>query len=71
MTGLSDDEPVASPCVHVCCLDLATDLCIGCFRNRDELARWPTLSALEKRRVLHLVAARRAAASDGDLADAE
>jgi predicted Fe-S protein YdhL (DUF1289 family) len=36
-------EPVASPCIGVCVLDTA-DICEGCFRTMDEIARWSTFS---------------------------
>jgi len=32
-----------SPCIHICALD-ANNLCLGCFRSRDEIARWSQLS---------------------------
>jgi len=31
-----------SPCVDICKLD-DNDLCLGCFRSRDEIARWSQL----------------------------
>ncbi len=34
MTGL------ASPCINVCTLDLATDTCLGCGRTLREIERW-------------------------------
>ncbi len=32
-----------SPCIHLCALDL-DGICLGCFRSRDEIARWSHLS---------------------------
>jgi predicted Fe-S protein YdhL (DUF1289 family) len=57
-----DDAVVPSPCVDICHLDLATDLCVDCFRTRDEVGTWLNLSADERRRVLARVEMRRAAA---------
>ena len=32
-----------SPCIGVCKLDVNNNLCIGCFRSADEIAKWPQL----------------------------
>jgi len=48
----------ASPCVRLCQLD-DDGLCLGCFRVRDEIARWLRLSDEEKAAVNLAVAARR------------
>lgn len=31
---------LTSPCISVCRINAATDLCEGCFRTRDEIAAW-------------------------------
>ena len=31
---------LSSPCLSVCRMNSATDLCEGCFRTRDEIAAW-------------------------------
>jgi uncharacterized protein len=33
----------ASPCIDICALD-PSGVCLGCFRSRDEIARWSQLS---------------------------
>lgn len=43
------DSTVPSPCIAVCQLDSATDLCLGCRRHVDEIRDWPIMSAEEKR----------------------
>jgi uncharacterized protein len=40
---------VPSPCIHVC--KLVGDVCVGCFRTRDEIARWLQMSDEEKAQV--------------------
>jgi predicted Fe-S protein YdhL (DUF1289 family) len=40
-----------SPCVNICHLD-ANDVCVGCLRTRDEIARWSRMSDTEKVSVL-------------------
>jgi uncharacterized protein len=43
---------LATPCVNVCLLDAGTGLCIGCGRIIDEIARWSTMSDLERRAIM-------------------
>ncbi len=45
----SFDTSVPSPCIAVCQLDSATDLCVGCRRHVDEIRDWPIMTAAEKR----------------------
>jgi len=51
-----------SPCVHVCLMDYAQGLCIGCHRTLDEITYWTTYTADRKKEVLAAIAARRAIA---------
>lgn len=46
------DEPVDSPCIKVCVVDLESEHCIGCGRSRREIAGWVALTPDEKRNVL-------------------
>jgi predicted Fe-S protein YdhL (DUF1289 family) len=55
----SFDTTVPSPCIAVCQLDPATDLCIGCQRHVDEIRDWPIMTAEEKRETLTRIEARR------------
>ncbi len=48
---------VASPCIDVCRMD--GQLCIGCYRSLDEIARWSNADDDEKRLILGAVAHRR------------
>jgi len=48
---VSERAPV-SPCVGVCTLDPVSHFCIGCARTIEDIARWPSLSAEEKRRII-------------------
>jgi predicted Fe-S protein YdhL (DUF1289 family) len=41
-------EPVGSPCTNVCRLHKTTGLCEGCFRNREEIKAWKTMSDADK-----------------------
>ena len=48
---------IASPCIHICKLD-AGDVCIGCQRTRDEIARWLVMTDDERARVMAMLAER-------------
>ncbi|MDD9876614.1 MAG: DUF1289 domain-containing protein [Magnetovibrio sp.] len=51
---------VESPCIGVCELDLDRDWCKGCFRTRDEVARWGMVGAAERRDIVENANRRRA-----------
>ncbi len=53
-------DAVASPCINVCRMDPASDLCVGCARTIDEIAAWSALDAAARRLVLMRIAQRRA-----------
>jgi predicted Fe-S protein YdhL (DUF1289 family) len=50
-----------SPCIAVCQIDPATGYCRGCWRTIDEIARWLSMTAAEKRGVLLELPGRRRA----------
>ncbi len=56
--GGGDDVP--SPCISVCRMSTATDMCMGCFRTRNEIAGWSSASAEGKRAVWTLIGQRMA-----------
>ena len=56
-----------SPCIGICQLDLAADLCIGCFRTRDEVAVWGTASDEVKRDILAKTRERRVDSKERNL----
>lgn len=37
-----------SPCRKVCMIHPDSGLCIGCFRTRDEIAAWPSMTSAER-----------------------
>lgn len=49
-------EPVQSPCIRNCCLD-DHDMCLGCFRELEEIKRWSLVD--DSSRHLILVNAKR------------
>lgn len=44
---------VSSPCVEVCQIDYAKQVCIGCYRTLNEIAAWGYANEDEKRRILN------------------
>lgn len=50
-----------SPCINVCRMDPATDLCVGCYRTIEEITRWSTTDDQQRARILQAVAERRQA----------
>jgi uncharacterized protein len=61
------NEPLpASPCLGICLMDPRTRQCRGCLRTVEEIAAWYEASAAEKRALLAVLEARRAAVGKGD-----
>lgn len=44
-------EPVGSPCINICVLN-EENVCLGCFRNLDEIALWPQAELEVKEQIL-------------------
>ena len=53
------DTSVPSPCIAVCQVDPASNLCIGCRRHVDEIRNWPIMTAEQKLSVLAALPGRR------------
>ena len=51
--------PIASPCTKVCTIDPRSQLCRGCGRTLDEIARWMSLGEDERQRIMAELPARR------------
>jgi predicted Fe-S protein YdhL (DUF1289 family) len=54
--GLCAEAP--SPCISICRIDPVTELCEGCFRSRDEIARWRRMEKDDKREVWEAIEQR-------------
>jgi predicted Fe-S protein YdhL (DUF1289 family) len=52
---------IESPCVKICTLDARSAVCLGCGRTIEEIARWSTMRAAERARVMAELPARRGA----------
>jgi predicted Fe-S protein YdhL (DUF1289 family) len=49
---------VPSPCLSICRMDAASELCEGCFRTLEEIAAWGMASEDDKRAVWKLLVER-------------
>lgn len=50
---------LASPCVGICEIDPASGLCVGCARDRDEIAAWRDLDPVHRQRIWNELPHRR------------
>ncbi|MEN0652536.1 MULTISPECIES: DUF1289 domain-containing protein [Hyphobacterium] len=50
-----------SPCIQVCFVDPERQICVGCFRSMEELARWTRYSDAERAAIGDELPARREA----------
>jgi predicted Fe-S protein YdhL (DUF1289 family) len=58
-------QPIWTPCIKVCFVDPAQNICVGCFRTMEELGRWTRMSDAEREAVKAKLEARRAAYEAG------
>ena len=43
---------IETPCIKVCVVDPASELCRGCGRTLDEIGVWPSLLNAERRAIM-------------------
>ena len=48
-----------SPCVKVCIMDPQREVCMGCARTLDEIARWGVMREEERDGIMAALPARR------------
>ncbi len=58
-----------SPCIGVCMMNPATQLCEGCYRTIDEIADWWDLNGAAKQTVIESCADRQFRILDGTYFD--
>jgi predicted Fe-S protein YdhL (DUF1289 family) len=51
-------DEIESPCVKLCVIHPRADICAGCFRTPDEIARWSAITPAERRAVMVELPAR-------------
>ncbi|TXG84367.1 MAG: DUF1289 domain-containing protein [Sphingomonadales bacterium] len=58
-----------SPCRMLCQLDASGRYCTGCWRHRDEIAAWQSLSEAERLQIMAALPAREAMLRSGTICD--
>lgn len=51
--------PIKTPCVKVCVVDGESGLCMGCYRQLNEVAAWARLSDDERAAIMAELPSRR------------
>lgn len=59
MTPSEDLAPIRTPCIKVCIVDGASQLCVGCLRSLAEIAGWSGFSPEERDRIMDELEGRR------------
>jgi predicted Fe-S protein YdhL (DUF1289 family) len=42
-----------TPCISICTIDAATNMCIGCKRTRDQIKNWPNMTFEDRMEIMH------------------
>jgi predicted Fe-S protein YdhL (DUF1289 family) len=58
MTIIATPPVIESPCVKICAIDPASELCMGCGRTLDEITRWYGMGGDERQRIMAELPAR-------------
>ncbi len=58
------EDPVLSPCIGVCTMDAASNLCRGCLRTLGEIAAWSSASEVQRREIKAALPQRRGLIAD-------
>ncbi len=53
---------IESPCVEVCQLRKGENVCKGCFRTLEEIARWTGMTSKQRRQIMKELPMRKTAA---------
>jgi hypothetical protein len=48
-----------TPCIDICTIDEENGLCKGCYRTIDEIARWASMTAGERRAIMAVLPKRK------------
>lgn len=49
--------------MKICSIDPATKRCTGCLRTLDEIARWPSMTDAQRKRIMAELPSRKAPAA--------
>ena len=51
--------PIKTPCIKVCVVDGESGLCLGCYRQLNEVAGWARLTDAEREAILSELPSRK------------
>jgi predicted Fe-S protein YdhL (DUF1289 family) len=51
--------PIKTPCIKVCVVDGESGLCLGCYRQLNEVAGWARLSEAEREAIMRELPSRK------------
>jgi predicted Fe-S protein YdhL (DUF1289 family) len=54
---------IQTPCIKICTLDPRSQLCTGCGRSLEEIARWGGMSEAQRLAIMHALPERMRAAN--------
>lgn len=43
---------IETPCRKICKINKKTELCEGCFRTIEEIARWATFTSVQRKQIM-------------------
>lgn len=49
---------IETPCRKICKINKKTELCEGCFRTIEEIARWATFTSAQRKQIMHQLPSR-------------
>ena len=52
-------DEVESPCVRICVVHPTEQICTGCYRTLDEIARWSRMDSNERAEIMEALPARK------------
>jgi uncharacterized protein len=58
LANLMHRQRMDSPCIKLCVIEPATNLCAGCGRSLPEIAQWSSLDPADRRRIMAELPAR-------------
>lgn len=42
-----------TPCVSICTIDPATNICVGCKRTKDQIRNWPNMTYQDRMEIMY------------------
>jgi predicted Fe-S protein YdhL (DUF1289 family) len=55
---MSQNHPIADPCINICRMDQDGRFCQGCKRTTLEIGAWPRMTEQQKAEILALIELR-------------